>query len=121
VNSEQARETQGKLEVQEISVTELRDRLEVGQPLVLLDVREPHEREIADLPDVGQRRIPMRELLERLDELDPEDNLVVYCRSGARSRWAAGALGAEGFGKVFNLKGGVLAWREEIDPSLRAY
>lgn len=121
MSTEQAREPAEKAEVQEMTATELRDRLEAGQPLVLVDVREPHEREIADLPEVGQHRIPMRELLERLDELDPEDNLVVYCRSGARSRWAAGALEAEGFGTVLNLKGGVLAWREEIDPSLRAY
>ncbi len=107
--------------IPEISPTELRDRLEQAQPLVLLDVREPHEAEIADLPEVGQHRIPMGELLERLDELDPDAPLVVYCRSGSRSAWAVRQLQGRGFEEVWNLEGGVLGWRAEVDPSLEAY
>lgn len=105
----------------EMTPTELRDRLQQGHPLVLVDVRESHEIEIADLPPNGQLRIPVGELLDRADELDPEENLVVYCRSGARSGWAVRQLMSRGYGKVWNLKGGVLGWREEVDPSLTAY
>jgi sulfur-carrier protein adenylyltransferase/sulfurtransferase len=107
--------------VPEMTATELKERLDQEQPLVLVDVREPFEREIADLPEVGQKRIPMRELEERMQELDPDQNLVFYCRSGARSRRAAEQLLAGGYPKVFNLTGGVLAWRDEVDPSLREY
>lgn len=108
-------------EVPEITATELKARLDRDQPLILVDVREPFEREIADLPKVGQKRIPLDDLENRADELDPGENLVLYCRSGSRSRRAAEFLMERGYGKVFNLKGGVLAWREEVDPSLRAY
>lgn len=107
--------------IPEITATELRDRLAQEHPLVLVDVREPHEIEIADLPAAGQLRIPVGEFEERMGELDPDDALVVYCRSGARSGWAVRKLQEAGFGQVLNLKGGVLAWREEVDPSLQAY
>jgi sulfur-carrier protein adenylyltransferase/sulfurtransferase len=107
--------------VPEISPTELRERLEREQPLVLLDVREPFERDIADLPGEGQLRIPMAELLSRMDELDADANLVVYCRSGARSNWAVQQLRAHGFEKAMNLAGGVMKWREDVDPSLTEY
>jgi sulfur-carrier protein adenylyltransferase/sulfurtransferase len=108
-------------ELPEISPTELKERLDQGQPLVLLDVREAEEAEIADLPEVGQHRIPMGELADRLEELDPEAPLVVYCRSGARSAWVVRQLQARGFEQVQNLQGGVLGWRAEVDPSLQAY
>lgn len=108
-------------EVPEISASELKQRMDRHQPMVLVDVREPFERDIADLPDYGQVRIPVGELAERMDELDPSDAIVLYCRSGARSGWAAQQLQEKGFTSVLNLKGGVLGWREEVDPSLRAY
>lgn len=108
-------------EIPEMDPVELRDRLDQEQPLVLVDVREPHEREIADLPEVGQHRIPVDQFIERMDELDPDDPVVLYCRSGARSMWAARNLAANGFEQVWNLKGGVLGWREDVDPSLDAY
>lgn len=108
-------------DVPEITATELKARLDRDQPLVLVDVREPFEREIADLPEVGQKRIPIADLGDRADELDPDENLVLYCRSGSRSRRGTELLLERGYGKVFNLKGGVLAWREQVDPSLRAY
>lgn len=107
--------------IPEITATELNERLDGEQPLTLVDVRKPFEREIADLPEVGQHRIPVDEIEERADELDPEANLIFYCRSGARSERAARELRERGFQKVFNLKGGVLAWREEVDPSVQAY
>jgi len=107
--------------IPEMTATELSQRLAAEQPLVLLDVREPHEWSIADLPERGQLRIPMKEVLSRLEELDPEGALVVYCRSGARSGWVGQQLRAHGFSRLWNLKGGVMAWRDEVDPSLTAY
>ena len=107
--------------IPEITPTELKQRLDDRDPIVLVDVREPHEYAIADLPEVGQKRIPMREVLNRVDELDPETEIVLYCRSGARSGRVAAALMQQGFDRVWNLKGGLLKWREDVDPSLQAY
>jgi len=108
-------------DIPEISAAELDARLEGGDEVTLVDVREPHEREIADLPEVGQQRIPLGQLLDRVSELDRTAPLVLYCRSGSRSGWATRELRALGFGNVWNLKGGLLAWREEVDPSIQAY
>lgn len=107
--------------IPEMTSTELEERLKQEQPLVLVDVREPHEIQIADLPSVGQLRIPVGQFLDRLKELDPGENLVIYCRSGARSGWAVQQLRERGYEKVWNLKGGVLSWREDVDPTLTAY
>jgi adenylyltransferase/sulfurtransferase len=105
----------------EITPLELKERLDGDQPLLLVDVREAFEREIADLPDHGQRRIPLGELPGRAQELDRDRPLVLYCRTGSRSAWAARFLQAQGFEAVWNLSGGVMRWREEIDPTLQAY
>ena len=107
--------------VPEITPVELEERLASDDPPVLVDVREPFEAAIADLPDHGQIRIPTGEFSRRYGELDPEDDLVVYCRSGSRSAWAVQLLMANGYGKVRNLEGGVLQWRQDVDPSLTAY
>ena len=108
-------------EVPEITPTELNERLENGDAPLLVDVREAFERRIADLPDAGQLRIPTGEFMQRADEIDREREVVVYCRSGSRSEWAARVLFSKGFQNVLNLKGGVLGWREEVDPTLQAY
>ena len=113
--------SQGGSDLPEITASELKRRLDAGEELVLLDVREAFEREIADLPEHGQRRIPVAEVGGRYDELDPSDPLVVYCRSGSRSASVVRFLSFRGFDRVLNLKGGVLAWRNEVDPSLTAY
>ena len=105
----------------EMTPTELKARMDAGDAPALLDVREAFERRIADLPDVGQTRIPTGQILERIGELDPEKELVVYCRSGSRSAWAARILLDRGFQEVWNLQGGVLGWREHVDPSLDSY
>ena len=107
--------------IPEITPVELKERLDRDDDLVLLDVREPHEYAIADLPEVGQLRIPMRQVADRVAELDPATDLVVYCRSGARSGRLAAFLLANGFERVWNLKGGVLRWRDDVDPTLKAY
>ncbi len=108
-------------QVPEITPTELKARFDAGQVPVLVDVRERFEHLIADLPDVGQLRIPTGEFLQRMNELEPDREVVLYCRSGQRSEWAAKLLLARGFSSVYNLAGGVLRWRDEVDPSLKAY
>ena len=107
--------------VSQISPLELSDRLAAGDIPILVDVREYHEIEIADLPDHGQLRIPTGEFPQRVDEVSPDDEVVLYCRSGGRSAWATAILMQRGYGRVLNLKGGVLGWRADVDPTLRAY
>ena len=107
--------------VPEITPTELNQRFGAGDVPVLVDVREPHEPAIADLPQHGQVLIPTGEFMDRITELDPEDEIVLYCRSGQRSEWAAKLLLEAGFSSVLNLCGGVMAWREEVDPTLQSY
>ena len=107
--------------VPEITAIELKARLDRGDAPLLLDVREHFERRIADLPEHGQARIPAGEIMQRLDELDRGAPLVIYCRSGSRSMWAARLLQERGFVNVLNLKGGILAWREDVDPTLQTY
>jgi len=108
-------------DIPDLTPADLKARLERGDALVLLDVREAHEPAIADLPPVGQKFIPMNEVSGRLDELDPNATTVVYCRSGARSAKVVRFLIASGFTDVLNLRGGVLRWRDDIDPSLTHY
>jgi adenylyltransferase/sulfurtransferase len=86
---------------------------------VLVDVREPHEYRICSIP--GARLIPLRELPRRLHELDSRDRIIVHCRSGQRSAKAAKLLREAGFAKVQNLKGGILAWSDQVDPSVPKY
>ena len=107
--------------VPEISPTALNDRLTAGDVPLLVDVREPFEADIADLPEHGQLRIPTGEFGVRMEEIDRDADIVVYCRSGARSAWAAAILIQQGYERVTNLEGGVLGWRADVDPSLAAY
>ena len=108
-------------DIPEITPTDLKARLDNGDTPLLVDVREHFERRIADLPDHGQLRIPTGELFHRMAELDRTRSIVFYCRSGSRSAWAARLLLDRGYPDVFSLKGGVLGWREEIDPTLQKY
>ncbi len=105
----------------EIDVLSVKQLLDSGEPLLLLDVREPHELGICQLDD--NCNIPLGQLPNRLGEIAPwKDKLVVImCRSGARSMKALGTLKKSGFKQVLNLQGGILAWGEEIDPSISAY
>lgn len=107
--------------VPEITPTDLKARLDAGDVPVLVDVREYFEADIADLPELGQVRIPTAEFVARIDELSPDAELVLYCRSGRRSAWAAEILLGRGYERVLNLKDGVLGWRKEVDPDLPAY
>lgn len=108
-------------EIRQISVSELKKSIEEGQGPVLLDVREAHELEICKLEYTVH--IPLGDLRFQLDDLEAFKSqlIVVYCRSGRRSLLAAEFLKECGFADVANLKGGILAWSDEIDPSFRKY
>lgn len=107
--------------VPQITPTELKARMDRGDVPVLVDVREHFERRIADLPEHGQIRVPAGEILQRMSELEGHSEVVIYCRSGSRSEWAVKLLRSRGVQHLVNLKGGVLAWREQVDPTMRAY
>lgn len=108
-------------QVDNISVTDLKARLDRGERPTLLDVREPFEWSIANLAEYGAKLIPLKELPTRADELDPNDEIIVYCRSGKRSADAANTLRVAGFKRVTNMTGGILAWGREIDPEMPSY
>jgi adenylyltransferase/sulfurtransferase len=103
----------------QISPAELKARLDAGEKLTLLDVREPWEIAIAALPGIVP--IPLGEIPQRWRELDAQGQIVVICRSGMRSQNAATFLVQQGITPVYNLAGGVLAWSREVDPSLPTY
>jgi molybdopterin/thiamine biosynthesis adenylyltransferase/rhodanese-related sulfurtransferase/molybdopterin converting factor small subunit len=103
----------------DIDVLQLKAKLDRGDRFLLLDVREPHEHQLCRLP--GAVLIPMREVSKRLEELDRNQEIVVYCRSGARSAKIAQLLRASGFPVVRNLTGGILAWSDKVDPSVPKY
>jgi adenylyltransferase/sulfurtransferase len=103
----------------DISAPELAKRLQQGNHIRLLDVREPHELEISRLP--GADLIPLGQLAARLSELDSAQEMVVFCKSGSRSARALELLVSAGFRKAKNLKGGINAWAREVDPSLPIY
>lgn len=109
-----------KAEVPEITVQELKARLDRGERPFVLDVRQPEEYAVANL---GGALVPLGELPSRLGELEAhrDDFFVVHCRSGARSAEAVRLLREAGFRDPVNLKGGILAWSDEIDPSLPKY
>ncbi|MGQ9634635.1 MAG: molybdopterin-synthase adenylyltransferase MoeB [Bryobacteraceae bacterium] len=109
----------GDTAAEDIDVLQLKDKLERGNRFLLLDVREQHEHQLCRLP--GAVLIPMREVPKRLGELDRNQEIVVYCRSGARSAKIAQLLRANGFPRVRNLTGGILAWSDKVDPSVPKY
>ena len=104
----------------EITPRELAEWLERPDRPFLLDVRNPYEVAIASIPGTD-KLIPIDQLPERINELDPSREMVVYCRSGARSGRAVELLKSVGFRKVKNLVGGILRWADEVDPSLPKY
>jgi len=105
--------------VPEISVTELKRKLDAKDKFVLVDVREQFEWDIARIP--GATLIPLGELPSRMSELDSTDEIVLQCKTGARSAKALRMLQEAGFGKLTNVTGGIAAWAEEIDPSVPKY
>ena len=106
------------LKVPEMTPRELKTRLDRGEDLFILDVREPHEYQICNL---GGHLIPLGELPRRVHELDSSREIVAHCRSGKRSAEAVDFLRKAGFRKIVNLKGGILAWSDEVDASVPKY
>ena len=106
-------------DVPEITVEELKARRDRGERFTLVDVREPREWAVSDIS--GSLKIPLGSLAQSLDKLAQEDEIVVYCRSGARSANAVQFLAGHGYAGAKNLVGGINRWAERIDPSLPRY
>src|SRR5690348_10676804 len=104
--------------VVEMQVEELKRRLDAGEDLFVLDVREPHEYQICN---IGGHLIPLGDLPKRVSELDSSREIVAHCRSGVRSAKAVNFLQQAGFKKVHNLAGGILAWADRVDPKMPKY
>ena len=104
--------------VPEITVEELKRKLDANEHVLVLDVREPHEYQICNL---GGHLIPLGDLPNRLRELEPGRETVVHCRSGVRSAKAVFQLQRAGFSNVTNLQGGILAWADRVDPTMPKY
>lgn len=103
----------------DITPKELHEKLENGEKIRLIDVREPHELEISELDQA--ELIPLGQLASHLSDLDSANQFVLFCKSGTRSTRALEILGSAGFKKIKNLKGGINAWAREIDPDLPIY
>ena len=106
--------------MEEITATELKQRLDNGDDIQLIDVREDNEVAYARIPN--SVHIPLGQVLSRMSEIDPNRETVVHCKMGGRSARAIDALQRSGFqGKLINLKGGIIAWSDEVDPSVPKY
>ncbi|TVQ65282.1 MAG: rhodanese-like domain-containing protein [Balneolaceae bacterium] len=106
--------------MKEITVEELKSKIENAEPFIFLDVREPFEAHISKL-NIPTVSIPLDELPSRVHELNDSETIIVMCRSGNRSGTACELLEEKRFEKVFNLKGGINDWAKKIDPSLPQY
>ncbi|HEV2485567.1 MAG TPA: molybdopterin-synthase adenylyltransferase MoeB [Terracidiphilus sp.] len=104
--------------IPQLSVKELKSRIDAGEDVFVLDVREPYEYQIAN---IGGKLIPLNDVPQRLAEIDRDREIVVQCRSGQRSQRIAEFLQQCGYQKVANLAGGILAWSDEIDPKVQKY
>lgn len=104
-----------------ITPAELARRLEAGDDIEIIDVREPHEWGISNLEHLGARLMPMGQVLERMGELDTAREIVVQCRTGARSADIVRLLQQHGFSKLYNLEGGINRWAREVDPAIPIY
>jgi adenylyltransferase/sulfurtransferase len=104
--------------IPEMQVEELKRRLDAGEDLFILDVREPHEYQICNL---NGHLIPLNDLPKRINELDSSREIVAHCKMGGRSAKAVAFLQQSGFTKVHNLAGGITAWADRVDPKMPKY
>lgn len=104
--------------MKEMSVQELKEKFDQDEAVKVIDVREPDEAEICE---IGAELIPMGDIMDRTDELPKDRPLVIHCRSGKRSGKIVEKLEEKGFDNAYNLQGGILAWADEIDPSVPKY
>ncbi|MEO8574373.1 MAG: rhodanese-like domain-containing protein [Pyrinomonadaceae bacterium] len=106
--------------IEEISATDLKSRMDAGEDIQLIDVRQPDEWAFAKIE--GAKLIPLGEILNRMDEIDETRETVIHCKAGMRSANAVQALQRAGFkGNLKNLKGGITAWSNEVDPKIPKY
>lgn len=106
--------------MQEITVTELKQKMDDGEEIQLIDVRQPDEYAFAKIE--GAKLIPLGDILKRMDEIDETKETVVHCKMGGRSAKAIEAMQQAGFkGELKNLKGGITAWSDEVDPTVPKY
>jgi adenylyltransferase/sulfurtransferase len=104
--------------IPQITVKELKRRIDAGEDVQLIDVREPYEYQIAQ---IGGKLIPQNDVAQRLAEIDRDREVVVHCKSGGRSQRIAEFLKQSGYPRVANVAGGILAWSDEIDPKVQKY
>ena len=105
----------------EITPTQLKARLDRGDKLTIIDVREVHEWQIGNLENYGSKLIPLGEFPSRVGELNPDEEIVLQCKLGGRSAKAYNVLKEAGFKNILNLKGGLMAWADEVDHSIAKY
>src|SRR5262245_495047 len=106
--------------IQEISATDLKQKMEAGENIQLIDVRQPEEYAFAKID--GAKLIPLGELLNRMAEIDESRETILQCKSGMRSARGVEALQRAGFkGELKNLRGGITAWSNDVDPSIPKY
>ena len=103
----------------DIEPTEVKQKIDRGDSFVLIDVREPHEHQICNIPYA--KLIPLGELPKRVNELNTADEIIAHCKSGMRSAKAVDFLKQAGFKRVRNMKGGILAWSDKVDPTVPKY
>ncbi len=105
--------------MKEVTVQELKRMRDCHEAFQLIDVREPHEAEIAA---IDGELIPMGDIIDQPEKVSKDKPVIIHCRSGARSATVITALEKQyGFTNLFNLKGGILAWAKEIDPTITTY
>ncbi len=104
--------------IPQLAVKELKRRIDAGEEVYILDVREPWEQKIAH---IGGKLIPQNEIPQRLGEIDRDREIIVHCHHGVRSQRIAEFLQQAGYPRVVNLAGGIHAWSEEIDPKVPRY
>ena len=105
--------------MKEISVRELKEKMDKKEPFQLIDVREQYE---YDMANISGELIPMKDMIEQYDRIESDKPVIIHCRSGSRSAAVIHELEARfGFTNLYNLKGGILAWANEIDPNVPKY
>lgn len=106
--------------MQEITATELKRRMDAGEDVQLIDVRQPDEFAFAKIE--GAKLIPLGDIVRRMDELDADKELILQCKAGGRSATAIQMLERAGYqGKMANLRGGITAWSNDVDPTILKY
>ncbi len=106
--------------IEEISATELKRKMDAGDDIQLIDVRQPDENAFAKIP--GAKLIPLGDVLKRIGEINPDRETIVHCKMGGRSAKVIEAMKQAGYkGELKNLKGGITAWSNEVDPKVPKY